>query len=278
LNRAARRSIAVLVLICPTAAQGGIAAAVSPLPRPSINARHAGAYEVSTGAWLYEKGADDAVPVASLSKLAAALTFRRLTPDLDQLVTVTREDWTHAGRTRLRVGDRVSARTLLKLALVASDNCAARALAHPFDLTPEAYAERMRETARSLGCRQASFVEPTGLDTRNVATVREVVTLFTEAMKDTVLRAIMGTHEFTLATSRGPRPIVHSSRLLRYRHDVLAAKTGYTDAAGYCLVEWVKDDRGDVITVVLGTPTKGARIRESLRLIDYTRRLRDRSS
>jgi D-alanyl-D-alanine carboxypeptidase len=97
-------------------------------------------------------------------------------------------------------------------------------------------------------------------------------------MKDTVLRAIMGTHEFTLATARGPRPIVHSSRLLRYRQDILAAKTGYIDAAGYCLVEWVKDERGDVITVVLGAPTKGARIRESLRLIDYTRRLRDRDS
>jgi D-alanyl-D-alanine endopeptidase (penicillin-binding protein 7) len=271
--------MAVIILGCfPLPARAGIAAALEPPPRLSVNARQAGAYEPSTGAWLYEKGAEQAVPIASLTKIAAALTYRRLGGDLDTLVAITREDWLRAGRTKLRVGDRVPARTLLKLALVASDNCAARALTHAFGLTLGQYAQRMTETARYLGCRRAAFAEPTGLDSANVACVRDVVTLFASALQDSVLREYLGTEEFTLATERGPRPVVHSARLLRYRGDVIAAKTGYTDVAGYCLIQCAQDERSDIITVVLGAPTKGARSRESLRLLDYARNLRDRKS
>jgi D-alanyl-D-alanine endopeptidase (penicillin-binding protein 7) len=250
------------------------AALSSPAHAISVNAREAGVYDITTGVWLYEKGADTPVPIASLTKIAAALTYRRLTPDLDREITITREDWIHAGKTRLRIGDTVPARTLLRLALVASDNCAARALAHPFDLSWEAYGYKMQETAWGLGCLRTCFVEPSGLDPDNVATVRDVVILFKAALEDSVLREIMGTRQFQLPTRRGPRNIVHSSRLLRYRSDVAAAKTGYLAVAGYCLVQYVDDAGGGFITVVLGAPTRGARIRESARLIDYTRRLR----
>lgn len=253
-------------------------ALASPARALSVNAREAGIYDITTGKWLYEKRADTPVPIASISKVAAALTFRRLTEhrdaDLDLEITITRKDWIHAGKTRLRIGDTVPARTLLKLALVASDNCAARALAHAFGCTWEVYGYRMVETAYGLGCRNAHFAEPSGLDSSNVATVRDVVILFRAALEDPVLREIMGTHQFQLPTRHGPRNIVHSSRMLRYRKDVTAAKTGYLAVAGYCLVQYVDDKDGAFITVVLGAPTRGARIRESARLIDYMRRLR----
>jgi D-alanyl-D-alanine endopeptidase (penicillin-binding protein 7) len=253
-------------------------ALASPARALSVNAREAGVYDLTTGEWLYEKRADVPVPIASITKIAAALTFRRLThhmeEDLDREVTITREDWIHAGKTRLRIGDAVPARTLLRLALVASDNCAARALAHPFGYTWEVYGYRMQETAFGLGCQKTNFVEPSGLDSSNVATVRDVVLLFRAALEDSVLREIMGTRQFQLPTRRGPRNIVHSSRLLRYRTDVTAAKTGYLAVAGYCLVQYVDDEKGGFITVILGAPTRGARIRESARLIDYTRRMR----
>jgi D-alanyl-D-alanine endopeptidase (penicillin-binding protein 7) len=237
-----------------------------------VNARQAGIYDLESGEWIYSKSADKPVPVASITKVVTALTFMRLTDDLDQMVTVTREDWTGAGRTGLRVGQKVPARTLLRLALVASDNCAARALAHPFGLSPSAFGYLMQETAWGLGCRRALFVEPTGLDPRNVATVREVVILFREALKDPVLSEALGTSRFTLPTRRGQRSIVHSSRLLRYRREVKAAKTGYLAAAGYCMVQFVENSHGRFITVVLGAPTKSARTRESARLADYASR------
>ena len=244
----------------------------------SINAREAGAYDVTTGEWIFEKASDRSVPIASITKVAAALTFLDMSHDLDQLVTITREDWVKAGKTRLRIGDRVSVRTLLKLALVSSDNCAARALTHPFALSWEAYGYKMNELAWDLGCRNTTFREPTGLDGGNVSTVKDVVTLFSAAMKNPVLRDILGTRKFTLETQRGPRPIVHSSRVLRYRTEVQAAKTGYLAVAGYCLVQLVKDGEGEYITVVLGAPSKGARSRESIRLMEYTRRWREKQA
>jgi len=240
----------------------------------SLNAREAGVYDLTSGEWLYTKSIDKPVPIASITKVAAALTFLRLSSDLDQVVTITRDDWVRAGRTPLRVGDRVPVGTLLRLALVASDNCAARSLAHALGLSREAFGYRMQETAWGLGCRRAQFVEPTGLDTRNVASARDVVILFRTALEDPVLRDIMGTRKFVLRTRRGPRTIVHSSRLLRYRREVGAAKTGYLAAAGYCMVQYVRSGEGGFITVVLGTPSKRARTRESARLIDYTKRNR----
>lgn len=250
----------------------------SPAHALPVRARQAGVYNPGTGEWLYEKSPDQPVPVASLTKLAAALTFVRLTDDLDQLITIQRPDWVRSGKTRLRIGDRVPARTLLQLALVASDNCAARALTHPFGLSGEAYGYLMQETARMLGCRQSVFVEPTGLDPRNVATVRDVVLLFSEALRHPDLAEILGTSRFTLETPRGPRSIVHSSRMLRYRREVVAAKTGYISQAGYCLAQYVRDEEGDYITVILGARSKRGRNQESLRLMDYIRRQRNRPS
>ena len=244
----------------------------------SLRARECGIYDVNRGAWLYAKNVNDPVPVASLSKLAAALTFVRLTHDMDQIITITEDDWVHAGRTRLRVGDRLPARTLLRLALVASDNCAIRSLTHPFGMGWQAYGYLMEQTAWSLGCRTARFAEPCGLDEHNVASAQDVVLLFRAAMKHPLLRECMGTSQFTLETPRGSRPITHSCRLLRCRDDVLAAKTGYTDKAGYCLVQCVADPGGNFMTIVLGEPSEGARTRESMRLIEYTRVMRKKGT
>lgn len=258
---------------------GGVAGALAPAPAHAFypNARHAGAYDVASGTWLYEKSLDRPAPVASLTKIAAALTFRRLNGDLDQLVTIRRGDWKGAGKTRLRVGDRVPARTLLRLSLVASDNCAARALCHPFGLSYAAFGYRMQETSWRLGCRTTRFVEPTGLSADNLATGRDVVRLFLAALEDPVLREFLETEEFQLPTHRGSRTIVHSSRLLRYRREVTAAKTGYTSKAGYCLVQWVEDPRGPLVTVIMGAPHKRTRMRESVRLADFARRQRARA-
>jgi D-alanyl-D-alanine endopeptidase (penicillin-binding protein 7) len=262
-------AIALLVLGAPLSAGA--------VPEPKLRAPEAGIYDVKTGDWLLAKSLDRAVPVASLSKLALAFTFVRLTHDLDQEITITGEDWLHSGRTRLRVDDRLPASTLLRLALVASDNCAARALTHPSGLSWEAYGRLMEQTARSVGCRQARFSEPTGRDFHNTASAREVVLLFNAALAHPLLRDCLGTSEFVLETSRGPRNIVHSARLLRYRCDVKAAKTGYIDEAGYCLVQYVTDPQGDFVTVLLGAPTEVARVRESMRLIEHTRALRKRA-
>ncbi len=234
----------------------------------NVRAPHAGIYDPVSGEWLYAKSADDQVPVASLTKLVAALTFFRLGGDLDTPVTIRREDWKGAGRTRLRVGDVVPARTLLKMALVCSDNCAARALVHPFALSYEAYGYHMQETVWGLGCRNSTFVEPTGLNPANRSTVREIVHLFLTAYENPVLRECLGTSEFDLETRRGPRTIVHSSRLKRARDEVLAAKTGYLSVAGYCLAQAVGYPEGEIITVVLGTRSRSARNRESIRLME----------
>ncbi len=227
--------------------------AVPALAAFSTPVPHAGVFDPSAREWLYEKAIDDVVPVASLTKLTTALTVIRLHIDLDTPVVITEEDWVGAGRTRLRVDDKVPVRTLLKLALVCSDNCAARALVHPTGLTTEAFAFRMEETAARLGCKKSSYVEPTGLDERNVSTAREVVTLFMAAMQDPLLREFLGTSEFELTprearapsstprgccaratTSRRPRPATSTSPATAWcsRSPILTATSSPWSSAG----------------------------------------------
>ena len=265
-------------LLCSVLAVSALVLLGSPAAALKIRAQEAGIYNLDTGRWIYSKLVDKQVPVASLTKVATALTFLAMSQDLDQLVTITRKDWIRSGRTPLRIGDRVPVRTLLRLALVASDNCAARALTHPFGLSWEAFGYKMQEMAWGLGCRKTVFVEPTGLDAGNVSSVRDIVLLFSKALENPDLREILGTSKFTLETERGPRRIAHSSRLLRYRKEVRAAKTGYLAAAGYCLVQYVENTQGTLITVVLGTSSKRARTRESTRLMDYARRNPEKKS
>lgn len=248
--------------------------AVAPSSEFHVRARGACAMDLATGAWLFTQAADDTLSIASLTKVAAALTVVDLVPDLDATVTILDEDWRHAGRTRLHVGDRVAVRTLLRLALVSSDNCAARALAHALALDRETFALRMTLLARRLDCRVTQFVEPTGLDAGNISTAREVALLFRAALADPLLREMLGTTEFVLETRRGPRVMVHSARSVRFHDEVAAAKTGYTDAARYCLAQQVRDPGGDLLTVVLGADSKSRRYTESAALAEHARAMR----
>lgn len=267
-----RRGASALLLTAVFAGAAGLA------PRPAAafesRARHAGIFDIEQNCWLYGKSMEEVVPVASLTKLVSGLTFRRLGGDLDAPVTIEHADWYRAGRTRLRVGDTVPARTLLTMALASSDNCAARALSHVFGYDLQTFGYQMQRTVWELGCRQSRFVEPTGLDSLNTSNVRDVVLIFRAALEDPVLMEILGTPSYTIETRRGERTLVHSSRILRAREAVTAAKTGYLAVAGFCLVQRVQDPEGEFITVVLGAPTRGSRVRESLRLMDEARRQR----
>jgi D-alanyl-D-alanine carboxypeptidase len=261
-------SIALAVAVVLGALPSGDADAVR------LRARQAGAYDPFSDTWLVEKGIDQKVPVASITKVMAAITFLSMHPDLDQLVTIRRSDWKFSGKTKLRIGDQVPVRTLLRLALASSDNCAARALCHPFGLTYEAFGYQMQQTAHKLGFKNSVFVEPTGRDKGNLSTVRDVARIFAHALQDPVLSEFLGTDSYVLETPRGDRAMVHSSRLLRARRDVVAAKTGYIDAAGYCLVQCTSDAKGAFITVVLGCPTRSSRNHSTARLIDEVRKQR----
>lgn len=222
---------------------------------PNIQARAALILDVGeTGTAnlpLYQKNPDEVRPIASISKLMAMLVVLEHKLDLDGKTQITESDAKLAARgakSRLLTGMRLSNRDLLHAALMASDNRAVLALGRAVGLSPAQHAAQMTARARALGLHRTEFLEPTGIDYRNVSTPREVIAFLQAALKNPLIAQACRTTQYVAYAEQAPRDPKKAVRrtaieytstdlLLRAsKHLIHGGKTGYNDRAGYCFV------------------------------------------
>jgi serine-type D-Ala-D-Ala endopeptidase (penicillin-binding protein 7) len=184
-------------------------------------------------------------------------------------VVMAREDVHDASRTRLRPGERIRKRDLLQLALMVSDNAATRALVRTSGIPHDQFVARMNTRARALRMSSSHFEEETGLDPGNVSSVRDYARLMTAACKYPQIPEITSTPQYQFRTSRGAHVLANTDRLLYGNYDVMGGKTGFINEAGYCFATVVRSAGRNLVSVVLGAPTKGSRFLETARLIDW---------
>jgi len=259
--------VALIAFACPLHAQ------VRPSPSPPIIG--ASSYYVVDARTGYEIAAlepDNKVAPASLTKLMTAyVVFHALQDNqisLQDEVTVSEKAWRAEGsRMFIEVGKRVSVQDLLYGMIVQSGNDASIALAEYVAGTEAVFAELMNQYARALGMNSSNFLNSTGLpDDNHYSTARDLATL---------ARAIISefpdyyrwysVREFTYNDITQP----NRNNLLWRDDSVDGMKTGYTEAAGYCLVSSAKRDGMRVVSVVLGTSSAKARIDGSQALLNY---------
>ena len=236
---------------------------------PNIQSNAAFIIEWPAGIPLFDKNADDVRPIASLSKMMAALVIYQdcnLHPEFLHTMTVSNREAAKGGdKTKLTTGWSYSHQDLLKAALMRSDNRALPALAEACGLTPQDLAAKMTEKALFLGLVHTKFAEPTGLSPENVSTAREVAQILREILKIKDLTDIMTEDESTITAYRGSLKrqirIRNTDRLLKQENiQVIGGKTGYTDLARYCLAVAIKtEDNQDVGMVFLGAEGKDTR-------------------
>lgn len=246
---------------------------VSDLRQPRIRARAAMIYNPATHEILWESNGFERRSIASITKVMTSLVFLEQKPDLDGDVVISRRDVRRASTTYLRRGEVVSLYNLLHLALVASDNVAARALARVSPWGTAGFVEQMNAMAAALGLRGTAFTEPSGLDSGNVSTAYDLSRLISHATKRPVISSIMRKEAHRLRTSRRRLTIRNTNRLLRGRLLVHGGKTGYIDASGYCLATVVKlADHEPLSLVVLGAGSGDRRFSEVRRLATWVSR------
>jgi D-alanyl-D-alanine endopeptidase (penicillin-binding protein 7) len=222
---------------------------------PEVRAAAAIIYNPQTGDVLWGQNQHEQRPIASLTKVMTAVTFIADDPDLNREVVVTSADVRHASVTYLRSGDRISYRDLLHLALIPSDNGAARVLARTAEGGAPAFVERMNEMARSLGLTNTRYADPSGLDPHNVSSAYDISHLMAFAGTDPTLGPIMRMQTAEVRTHRGPITIRSTNKLLGTEGvDVLGGKTGFIRAAGYCFATLlqVPQSGAQVAVVILG--------------------------
>lgn len=213
---------------------------------------------------LFTQNALEKRSIASLTKLLTSLVFIESGVDLATVVAVTKEDAFESSRSKLRPGDKLALRDFLYAALVSSDNRAARILARSAGISKEAFVARMNDRARALGMDSTRVVEPTGLSEENVSNARDCALLLNTVLKNPLLRQVASTPETIVQCVNRPRPyhLVNTNRLLRGGFQFIGSKTGYIDAAGWCVAaRSAAQDGHDVTVVVLGAPSNTNRFR-----------------
>ena len=254
------------------AAAGAVPAArrVPSVPVPRVRAQAAIILDPVTGETLWERNSRDVRPIASITKVMTVMLFLEQQPDLSRQVVISRQDVHRASTTYLRRGERVTLRDLVHLALVASDNVAARALARVSPWGTKRFIARMNVKAVELGLQQTRFTDPSGLDAGNVSSAYEVARLITEASERPQVSQVMRKRSYRIRTSRRARTIRSTNKLLGTRVDVMAGKTGYIDLSGYCFAALVQlEDERAVSIVVLGARSNSGRFAEARRLVTW---------
>ena len=190
---------------------------------------------------LYEKQADQARPIASLTKLMTAMVVLDAQLPLDEKITITKADRDLIKLTgsRLQYGAKLTRQEVLILALMSSENRAAAALARTYPGGKAAFVRAMNAKARELQMYDSSFADPAGLDDGNVASPADLVRMVQAAsryqlIREATTRKLMDVRPYK---RRGPLRYVNTNRLLRNkRWDIELGKTGYINEAGRCLV------------------------------------------
>lgn len=240
---------------------------------PALAAKSWILLESSSGQFLTSEKPDERLEPASLTKLMTAyLTFsalRQKTLALEQSVLVSEKAWRMGGsKMFIRVGNKVPVEDLIKGMIVQSGNDACVALAEAIAGSEEAFAVLMNKEAARLGMKQTRFKNATGLpDAEHLTTARDLATLASALMRDfpEEYARYYSMKEFRYNNITQP----NRNRLLWLDPSVDGMKTGFTEAAGYCLISSAK--RGDrrLLSIVLGTASDQARASESLKLLNW---------
>jgi serine-type D-Ala-D-Ala carboxypeptidase (penicillin-binding protein 5/6) len=281
------------ILVAVFAAALSLSAFAQPLQAPEIAARAYLLVDVTANQILAQKDIDMPVEPASLTKLMTAyLVFDGLRTrkiDLKQALPVSERAW-QMGGSRMFIDPKmqVPVEDLIKGMIVQSGNDATVALAEGVGGTVERFVDLMNAQAKALGMTATTYKNPEGLtQPGHTTTARDLSILATRLMRDfpeyvTIYAIKKYRYEGTPASNDTNR------NLLLFRDpSVDGLKTGFTDAAGYCMVATARRNFPNLVvagaaagsaqaaggrrllSIVLGAASENARANESQKLLNW---------
>lgn len=228
-----------------------------------------------SGTVLYNKNSLAALPIASITKLMTALVLLDTNLDWNKLVEITKEDQREGGIVYLLPGESVTVKDLWNLMLLASANEAAAALARNSGVAD--FPAAMNKKATELQMTQTYFLDPCGIEPANVSTAADLSKLAKAAFsKKEIIDAVTAQeYEFVVVNNKRPGKAFATDQLLGsflngQKYQIIGAKTGYLDEAGYCLLAKIKKiDGPSLIIALLGAASTEDRWQEAKGLVDW---------
>jgi serine-type D-Ala-D-Ala carboxypeptidase (penicillin-binding protein 5/6) len=228
----------------------------TPIPStepPTITAESAALGDLDTGEVLWQRKGAVQQPIASVTKIMTALLVLETT-DPGEMVTASANAASQSGaELGLKAGEQLPVRDLLLALMLQSANDAAVALAEHVSGDVETFVEGMNRRAQELGLRNTMFASPNGLD--DSSTARDLIALTAEAYLAPSFGRIVSTKFHRIPAPAGEaRRIQNRNALLWLYPGAGGVKTGYTSAAGFCLVASAVRDELGLVSVALGSP------------------------
>lgn len=208
--------------------------------------------DADSGRVLYAKNENVMFPMASTTKIMTAVIILE-TLDLDTKIKVGKESVGVEGSSiYLMEGETLTVKDLLYGLMLQSGNDAANALAVACAGSVENFAKMMNRKASELGLKRTNFQNPSGLPAQNHRTTAfDLAALTSYAIKNEEFVKITSTLRATI--SDGKRYLVNRNNLLRHYEGLIGVKTGYTSAAGRCLVTAARRNGVTLIAVTLNS-------------------------
>ncbi len=209
-------------------------------PAPSVDATYAIVIEASTGKELFNKNADTLCFPASTTKILTLITALENNSRNTTVTISPRAASIEGSSMRLKAGERYFLQELFYGMMMVSGNDAATAIAeHLGNGSVERFVNLMNATARLIGAKNSKFVNPSGLpDPEHYTTPRDMALITAYALKNPAFANIVGTYEHPWNKRNAAQEsiFVNTNKFLASYDGATGVKTGYTNAARYCLV------------------------------------------
>jgi len=265
----ARRAAPALLAI-PAARTAGDMAGLNRTRDPlSLASNVAFVMDQNSSEVLFEKNANVALPIASITKLMTGLVVVEANLEMEQVLTVTDADVDRHkySSSRLPVGARMTRGNLLHIALMSSENRAASALGRNYPGGINAFVAAMNAKARELGMHDTRYVDPSGLSSQNVSSARDLAKLVAYAHQKPLLRQYSTDPNWVVEASGRPMRYNNTNYLVRMPDwNIGLQKTGFINEAGRCLVMQAMIQGRNVIMVFLDSKGKMSRTADAGRM------------
>ena len=251
----------------------GNLAYASPIPpAPNLNVKAYVLMDFDSGMILASNNKDLTLPPASITKMMTAyLAFTELNENnisLSEDVLVSKKAWKTGGsKMFIEVGKKIKFKEILQGVITVSGNDASVALAEHISGDENTFAIYMNQMAKNIGLANTNYTNATGLPNDSLYTTAEDIALLSRSLISNFpeLYKLYSTKSFKFNDIKQ----YSRNKLLFIDDNVDGIKTGFTNAAGYCLASSAKRGNRRLIAVIMGAPTPDVRIQSSRTLLEY---------
>ncbi len=222
-----------------------------------------------SGTMLFEKNSEAVLPIASITKLMTAMVTLDGHQSLKDEVSIGDDDVDTVRRStsHVPVGTVLSREHAMRLALMSSENRAAHTLARHFPGGTAAFVTAMNVKAQALGLKDTKFFDPTGLNSGNVSSARDLAKMVAAASTYPLIREFTTTAEYPVALGHHMRTFHNTNALVRGgTWEIGVSKTGFINESGKCLVMQAWFNNKPTIIVLLDSMGKMTRVADAQRI------------